>query len=91
MLCAPLETPEPQIMMRVHQHVEAGPLGRLDQTDHNIREGQALRRFPENGVGVRILRYHAPLMTHPMPECQRTSTHRRIFFCAMSRRPQKIV
>ncbi len=75
----PRETPEPEIMMRVHQPVEAWPFRRVDQTDRDIGQREALGRFPENRVGVRILRHHAPRMTQPVPECQRKNTRLRIF------------
>jgi len=65
------ETSEPEIMMRVHQQVEARPFGRRDPTDRDIRQREAFWRFPENGIGVRIRRYPAPCRTQPIPEGQR--------------------
>ena len=76
----PCETPEPEIMVRVHHRIKARPLGRRDQTDHDIGEREALRRFPKNGVGVRIRRYHAPHITQPVMECQKKNTPPAYFF-----------
>ena len=67
-------------MVRVHHRIKARPLGRRDQTDRDIGEGKALRRFPENGVDVRMLWHHAPRMTQSVMECQRKNADRHIFF-----------
>ena len=67
-------------MVRVHHRIKVRPLGRRDQTDRDIGEGKALRRFPEKGGGVRMLWHHAPRMTQSVMECQRKNADRHISF-----------
>ena len=52
-------------MMRVHQHVEARPLGRRGQTVIDIGQRKVLRSVLENRVGLRILSDYAPRITQP--------------------------
>ena len=82
-------TPEPAIMVRVHQPVEARSFRRLDPTDVDLGQREALWRFPENRVGVRIRRYPAPCRTQPVPEGQRKKPSC-AFFCATSLKPENV-